>query len=88
MNLIEESENFVCTLLKDKLYDLYFYHDCSHTLEVVSAVKELSIAEKLSPLESEMVIIAAWFHDTGYIKGSENHENESVCIVSDFKGKR
>jgi hypothetical protein len=39
MNLIEESENFVCTLLKDKLYDLYFYHDCSHTLEVVSAVK-------------------------------------------------
>jgi predicted metal-dependent HD superfamily phosphohydrolase len=84
MNLIEESENFVCTLLKDKLYDLYFYHDCSHTLEVVSAVKELSIAEKLSPLESEMVIIAAWFHDTGYIKGSENHENESVCIVSDF----
>jgi HD superfamily phosphodiesterase len=61
---------------------LYFYHDCSHTLEVVSAVKELSIAEKLSPLESEMV--ATWFHDTGYIKGSENHENESVCIVSDF----
>jgi HD superfamily phosphodiesterase len=35
-----------------------------------------------------MVIIAAWFHDTGYIKGSENHENESVCIVSDFFGKR
>jgi hypothetical protein len=53
---------------KDKLYDLYFYHDCSHTLEVVSAVKELSIAEKLSPLESEMVIIAAWFHDTDISK--------------------
>jgi hypothetical protein len=29
MNLIEESENFVCKLLKDKLSDLYFYHDCS-----------------------------------------------------------
>jgi hypothetical protein len=55
MNLIEESENFVCRLLKDKLYDLYFYHDCSHTLEVVSAVKNF-LAEKLSPLESEMVI--------------------------------
>jgi hypothetical protein len=54
-------------ITKDKLYDLYFYHDCSHTLEVVS-VKELSIAEKLSPLESEMVIIAAWFHDTDISK--------------------
>jgi hypothetical protein len=62
---------------------LYFYHDCSHTLEVVSAVKELSIAEKLSPLESEMVIIAAWFQYWIYQR-SENHENESVCIVSDF----
>jgi hypothetical protein len=82
MNLIEESENFVCTT-SDKLYDLYFYHDCSHTLEVVSAVKELSIAEKLSPLESEMVIIAACFMILDISK-AENHENESVCIVSGF----
>ena len=84
MNLIEEAEDFVCKLLKDKLYDLYFYHDCNHTLEVVTAVKKLSKEEKLSPLESEMVILAAWFHDTGYIQGSDNHENESVDIVSNF----
>jgi hypothetical protein len=30
--------------------------------------KRTSIAEKLSPLESEMVIIAAWFHDTDISK--------------------
>jgi hypothetical protein len=35
-----------------------------------------------------MVIIAAWFHDTGYIKGAENHENESVALFLTFKGKR
>jgi predicted metal-dependent HD superfamily phosphohydrolase len=84
MNLIEETENFVCKLLKDKLSLLYFYHDCNHTLEVVTAVKELSKEEKLSPLESEILLIAAWFHDTGYIYGCENHENHSVEIVSDF----
>jgi predicted metal-dependent HD superfamily phosphohydrolase len=84
MNLIEEAENFVCKLLKDKLSNLYFYHDCSHTFEVVNAVKVLSKAEKLSGEENEMVLLAAWFHDTGYINGAENHENYSASIVSDF----
>jgi predicted metal-dependent HD superfamily phosphohydrolase len=84
MNFIEEAENFVCKLLKDKLSVLYFYHDCNHTLEVVAAVKELSKEEKLSPLESEIVLLAAWFHDIGYIYGCENHEDHSVDIVSDF----
>ena len=84
MNLIEEAENFVCKLLKDKLSVLYFYHDCNHTLEVVTAVQELSKEEKLSPLESEILLVAAWFHDTGYIYGCENHENHSIDIVSDF----
>ena len=84
MNLIEEAENFVCKLLKDKLSVLYFYHDCNHTLEVVTAVQELSKEEKLSPLESGILLVAAWFHDTGYIYGCENHENHSIDIVSDF----
>lgn len=84
MNFIEEAENFVCKLIKDKLSVLYFYHDCNHTLEVVAAVKELSKEEKLSPLESEIVLVAAWFHDVGYIYGCENHEDHSVDIVSDF----
>jgi hypothetical protein len=47
MNLIEEPKIF-CKLLKDKLSDLYFYHDCNHTLEVVTAVQELSKEKKLS----------------------------------------
>ncbi|CAM2962508.1 Pycsar system effector family protein [Flavobacterium frigoris] len=84
MNLIEEAEYFVCKLLKDKLSVLYFYHDYNHTLEVVTAVQELSKEEELSPLENEIVLVAAWFHDTGYIYGCQNHENHSIDIVSDF----
>jgi HD superfamily phosphodiesterase len=87
MNLIEEAENFVCKLLKDKLSVLYFYHDCNHTLEVVTAVQELSKEEKLSPLESEILLVAAWFHDTD-IYTDENHENHSIDIALIFKGKR
>ena len=41
MNLIEQSEDFVGNLLKDKLSNLYSYHNFNHTLRVVAAVKQL-----------------------------------------------
>jgi len=90
MNLIEQSEDFVSNLLKDKLSNLYSYHNFNHTLTVVSAVKELCKKEDVSGDDKEALLIAAWFHDTGYIEGYENHEESSVEIASDFlreKGK-
>ncbi|MBC5842275.1 HD domain-containing protein [Flavobacterium sp. F-380] len=84
MNLIEQAENFVCKLLKDKLSDSYTYHNFNHTLEVVNAVKTLAIAEDLNEVDTEMVLIAAWFHDTGYINGCDKHEISSSKIVPDF----
>lgn len=88
MNLIEQSEDFVSNLLKDKLSNLYSYHNLNHTLTVVSAVKELCKKEEVKGEEKELLLIAAWFHDTGYIEGYENHEKESVKIAASFLKKR
>ncbi|MBF4465496.1 Pycsar system effector family protein [Flavobacterium sp. LC2016-12] len=84
MNLIEQSEDFVSNLLKDKLSNLYSYHNLNHTLTVVSAVKELCKKEEVKGEEKELLLVAAWFHDTGYIVGFENHEKESVKIATAF----
>ncbi|CAD0008442.1 Pycsar system effector family protein [Flavobacterium chungangense] len=84
MNLIEQSEDFISNLLKDKLSNLYTYHNFSHTQSVVNATKELCEKEKVNTNERELLLIAAWFHDAGYTKGYENHENESVKIASEF----
>jgi HD superfamily phosphodiesterase len=84
MNLLEQSEDFVYNLLKDKLSILYSYHNFCHTTSVVNAVKELCVNEKIGSDDEEKLLIAAWFHDTGYIKGFENHEIESVRIVTEF----
>ncbi|MFH6994289.1 Pycsar system effector family protein [Flavobacterium sp. FlaQc-48] len=84
MNLIEQSEDFVSNLLKDKLSNLYSYHNFNHTLTVVNAVKELCKKEEVKGDEKEMLLVAAWFHDTGYIEGYENHEEESVKIATAF----
>ncbi|PBJ14480.1 Pycsar system effector family protein [Flavobacterium sp. ACN6] len=90
MNLIEQSEDFVSNLLKDKLSNLYSYHNFSHTFTVFSAVKELCKKEDVEGEDKEALLVAAWFHDTGYIEGYENHEKASTKIAADFlhqKGK-
>ncbi len=90
MNLIEQSEDFVSNLLKDKLSNLYSYHNFNHTFTVVTAVKELCKKEDVKDDDKEALLVAAWFHDTGYVQGYENHEKESVKIATNFlkeKGK-
>lgn len=88
MNLIEQSEDFVTNLLKDKLSALYSYHNFNHTQSVVNATKELCEKENIDSGDRELLLIAAWFHDTGYISGYENHETESIKIASDFLKER
>lgn len=90
MNFTDQVQDFVYNLLKDKLSSSFIYHNFDHTSDVVAAVKILSKQEELSEEELEMLLVAAWFHDTGYIEGFENHEEKSVKIAADFltdKGK-
>ena len=90
MNLIEQAEDFVSKLLKDKLSDSYTYHNFNHTHDVVTAVETLAASENLNASDKEMLLVAAWFHDTGYISGCTNHEEASVVIANRFlkeKGK-
>ncbi|MGQ7944673.1 Pycsar system effector family protein [Flavobacterium sp. WC2509] len=84
MNLVEQSEDLVSNLLKDKLSNLYSYHNLNHTLNVVGAVNKLCIKDNVEGIEKEMLLVAAWFHDTGYINGVEDHEEESVKIATNF----
>lgn len=84
MDLIDQVEKFVSKLLKDKLSNSYTYHNFNHTRDVVNAVVILADGEDISVTDKETLLVAAWFHDTGYINGCTNHEDESVVIASSF----
>ncbi|MEO8535393.1 MAG: Pycsar system effector family protein [Flavobacterium sp.] len=84
MNLIEKTEDFVSNLLKDKLSNLYSYHNINHTFNVVTAVNKLCNKENIEDADKEILLVAAWFHDAGYVNGVEDHENESVKIAAKF----
>lgn len=88
MNIIEQAEDFVFRLLKDKLSNSFLYHNFSHTLSVVNAVKEILDSEIREEEERELLLLAAWFHDTGYCEGAIDHEERSAKIASDFLSEK
>ncbi|MCI2230230.1 DUF5706 domain-containing protein [Polaribacter sp. MSW13] len=82
--LIAAAEKYVFNLLNKELERKYVYHNLVHTQRVVEKTKELAENLSIDKEATENLEIAAWFHDTGYIKGAVNHEKESVKIASTF----
>ncbi len=73
-------EEFYRTHFSEK----YIFHDFEHTKEVVEATKQIAAEYDLSEREMEILVLAAWFHDIGYIEGAEGHEERSCQYVKAF----
>ena len=71
-----------CTklLLESKCTKLPF-HNLVHTQEVVSHVKLISKELGLTVEETEPILIAAWFHDTGHSEAYQGHEDVSKRLA-------
>ncbi|PWL40252.1 phosphohydrolase [Flagellimonas aquimarina] len=82
--IVEKAERFVSEILENKLDPNFLYHNLRHTQRVVKSTKELLNFYNLEDLESEKLLLAAWFHDTGYTKSIENHEEASCKIATAF----
>ncbi|MCO5287015.1 MAG: HD domain-containing protein [Chitinophagaceae bacterium] len=79
---------YVLNLLSDNLPEGMYFHNINHTQEVVSAALEIADACHCTPMQLEVIILAAWFHDSGYIKAYVNHEDFSKAIAEDFLEKQ
>ena len=84
MNLIRLAEQHVSTLLNEKLPSTFVYHNFNHTVGVVQSVTKIANYQQVRNEDTEKLLIAAWFHDTGYIFGTEKHEAASVQIATQF----
>ena len=77
-------ENFIYQIFKEKSPPENVYHNITHTKEVVKAVEKIGRAENLNDDQMEILIIAAWFHDTGYVEKSKGHEELSSEYAKKF----
>jgi len=83
-DIIEKTKEFVTDLLVNTLDSKYKYHNLKHTERVVKSTKELSDANSINESGKEVLILAAWLHDTGYTKGTQDHEENSCKIAKEF----
>ncbi|WP_299885147.1 Pycsar system effector family protein [uncultured Lacinutrix sp.] len=83
-NILTEVEKYVVSFLNEHLDSSFVYHNLSHTQRVVEKALELANESELNDNEKKNLLIAAWFHDTGFTKTIEHHEKESVKIATTF----
>ncbi|WP_340199747.1 Pycsar system effector family protein [Ascidiimonas sp. W6] len=86
-DILKKTEAFVTDLLIKKLSSKYRYHNLRHTERVVKNTKEILKSSDIDKDDSEIILIAAWFHDTGFTQQFENHEEIGCTIASEFLEK-
>jgi len=74
-------DQYIRELFRDELPHGIKFHTAEHTLHptrgVVAGANRIAISESISESDRELLITAAYFHDTGYIR--ENEKNEPIA---------
>ncbi|PUB33845.1 putative metal-dependent HD superfamily phosphohydrolase [Elizabethkingia sp. YR214] len=84
MTLVQKAGFFIENLFKDKLSPAFLYHNYKHTQEVVANAEILAYADNLNEEEKEILLVACWFHDSGYTEDIMLHEEKSCEIAAKF----
>lgn len=83
--LITKAQNHVRELYEAHPNDIFVYHNLEHTEKVVEAADQIAKHYKLNKQETQVVQIAAWFHDVGYLTVHSNgHEERSAELATAF----
>lgn len=83
-NIVIKAQERATTILQNDISSDLTYHNYEHTKMVVDAVELIAKSEQLSPDDKDTVVIAAWFHDTGFRDAYDGHEAKSVEIATEF----
>ncbi len=77
----QKAEQFITKLLKSELPGSLFYHDYNHSIGVLNAAVEIANEEKVSSKDLILLKTAALFHDSGFTKMYQGHEEEGCRIA-------
>ena len=75
---------YIARLLTKQIPDGLFFHNLRHTISVVRGVRDISKHLQINKEQLEILELAAWFHDSGYIVTYDHHELESQKLAKAF----
>jgi predicted metal-dependent HD superfamily phosphohydrolase len=87
--LLQAARNYVTEIFTYQVKPELVFHSLNHTEEVVEACSYIAAHSELSEEDRLVLMLAAWFHDTGYVDGeASTHEQKSIELSSEFLSRR
>ncbi|MDB4293627.1 DUF5706 domain-containing protein [Maribacter sp.] len=83
-DILNKIAEHVTYILTTELDSSFVYHNLKHTQFVVASAKEIMEGMSLDAQTTEVILIAAWFHDVGYVHAIEDHEEHSCTMAKEF----
>ena len=91
----QQAAQYAINLLQHKILPVFTYHNLDHTLDVVDACSHLAALEGIDEENCQLLLIAAYYHDTGWIAisrmdadtynaGRALHEQRAVQIAREI----
>ena len=80
-------KKFIIKKMKAELPKNLFYHGLHHTLDVCDVAAGIALRESVSQADTELIKVAALFHDSGFIKQYEENEIVGCKLARQFLPK-
>lgn len=80
----KQAGKFILGKLRSELPAHLFYHGVAHTMDVYESAERIAKDEAISNHDLKLLLTAALFHDSGFIKTREGHEAESCRIAHQY----
>lgn len=82
--LLNAAKAVVGKLYSNSNWSEYPFHNFGHTLQIFNLTKQICVFEKLNTSDTEPILLAALFHDTGLARIYKGHEFISAAFAQEF----
>lgn len=83
--VLASARSYVTNIFTNEVKPEFVFHNLEHTEDVVEASSILADHYRLEDEDRFVLMLAAWFHDTGYSSGeAQGHEDVSIRHVTAF----
>lgn len=84
MERYRKAYDYIIDRMGRELPSGYYYHNVDHVLDVLQAVTTIAELEKVGPADTELLQVAALYHDSGFVISDADHEKVGCNIAKEF----
>ncbi|WP_454803297.1 YitT family protein [Mucilaginibacter phyllosphaerae] len=82
MDLVDSPEGkYILDRLRNELPKHFYYHNIDHTIDIYHSAAAIAKQENIDEDHTRLLLVAALYHDSGYLTRIDNHEQASADIT-------